>query len=192
MLRRNKVRLVFFFKNFLRGIVFFGIALAFYKVVFSYLDLSALKAEITFDFPSTIVFVLFFLSEVILGIIPPELFMIWAITSKPLGVYPIYVIVFSVISYFAGFIAFLFGKYLHKTWLYDFMKKYIIGKYERKISAFGWLVIVVAAITPLPFAATSAVVGAVGFDRKKFLFYALARFIRYAMYGFFIWLAHPF
>ena len=72
------------------------------------------------------------------------------------------------------------------------MKKYIIGKYERKISAFGWLVIVVAAITPLPFSATSAVVGAVGFDRKKFLFYALASFIRDSIYGFFIWLAHPF
>ena len=192
MLRRNKVRLAFFFNNFLKGLLFFAIALAFYKAVFSYLDLSALKEEITFDLPSTIVFILFFLSEVILGIIPPELFMIWAITSKPLIVYPIYVCVFSIISYLAGFIAFLFGKYLHRTWLYDFMKKYVIGKYERKISVFGWLVIVVAAITPLPFSATSAVVGAVGFDRKKFLFYALARFIRYAIYGFFIWLAHPF
>ena len=192
MLRRNKVRLAFFFKNFLKGLLFFAIALAFYKAVFSYLDLSALKEEITFALPSTIVFILFFLSEVILGIIPPELFMIWAITSKPLIVYPIYVFVFSIISYLAGFIAFLFGKYLHRTWLYDFMKKYVIGKYERKISVFGWLVIVVAAITPLPFSATSAVVGAVGFDRKKFHLYALARFIRYAIYGFFIWLAHPF
>ena len=88
--------------------------------------------------------------------------------------------------------AFLFGKYLHRTWLYEFMKKYIIGKYERKIYAFGWLFIVVAAITPLPFSASAAVIGAVGFDRKKYLFYSLARFIRYLIYGFFIWLAHPF
>ena len=51
---------------------------------------------------------------------------------------------------------------------------------------------VVAAITPLPFSATCAVVGAVGFDRKRYLIYSLARFIRYAIYGFFIWLAHPF
>ena len=58
MLRRNKVRLAFFFKNFLKGLLFFAIALAFYKAVFSYLDLSALKEEITFDLPSTIVFIL--------------------------------------------------------------------------------------------------------------------------------------
>ena len=192
MLRRNKVRLFFFFKNFIRGLLFFAIALGFYKVSFSYLDLSSLKNQISFDFPSFFVFTLFFMSEVILGIIPPELFMIWAISSKPLGSYLFYVVTFSFLSYIAGFTAFLFGKYLHNTWLYEFMKKNIIGKYERKISAFGWLVIVVAAITPLPFSATCAVVGAVGFDRKKYLIYSLARFIRYAIYGFFIWLAHPF
>tara|TARA_B100001121_G_scaffold9221_2_gene7673 strand:+ start:12831 stop:13409 length:579 start_codon:yes stop_codon:yes gene_type:complete len=192
MLRRNKVRLFFFFKNFIRGLLFFAIALGFYKVSFSYLDLSSLKNQISFDFPSFFVFTLFFMSEVILGIIPPELFMIWAISSKPLGSYLFYVITFSFLSYIAGFTAFLFGKYLHNTWLYEFMKKNIIGKYERKISAFGWLVIVVAAITPLPFSATCAVVGAVGFDRKKYLFYSSARFLRYAIYGFFIWLAHPF
>lgn len=192
MLRRNKVRLFFFFKNFIRGLLFFAIALGFYKVSFSYLDLSSLKNQISFDFPSFFVFTLFFMSEVILGIIPPELFMIWAISSKPLGSYLFYVVTFSFLSYIAGFTAFLFGKYLHNTWLYEYMKKNIIGKYERKISAFGWLVIVVAAITPLPFSATCAVVGAVGFDRKKYLFYSSARFLRYAIYGFFIWLAHPF
>tara|TARA_B100000900_G_C20366093_1_gene628398 strand:- start:60 stop:638 length:579 start_codon:yes stop_codon:yes gene_type:complete len=192
MLKRNKVRLYFFIKNFIRGILFFAVAIVFYKITFSYLDLSGLKEQISFDLPSTFVFLLFFMSEVVLGIIPPELFMIWAITSKPLSLYFIYVISFSVISYIAGFVAFLFGKYLHKTWLYEFMRKNIIGKYERKINAYGWLVIVVAAITPLPFSATCAVIGAIGFNRNKYLFYSMARFIRYAIYGFFIWLAHPF
>ena len=192
MLRRNKIRLLFFFKNFFRGLLFFAVALGFYKITFRYLDLASLKNQITFDFPSFFVFLLFFTSEVVLGVIPPELFMIWAITSKPIESYLFYVIMFSILSYTAGFAAFLFGKYLHNTWLYDFMKRNIIGKYERKITAFGWLVIVVAAITPIPFSATCAVVGAVGFDRKKYLFYSLARFIRYAIYGFFIWLAHPF
>ena len=192
MLRRNKVRLFFFFKNFIRGLLFFAIALGFYKVSFSYLDLSSLKNQISFDFPSFFVFTLFFMSEVILGIIPPELFMIWAITSRPLESYLFYVLAFSFISYAAGFVAYLFGKYLHKSIVYEFMRKNIIGKYEKKINSYGWLVIVVAAITPLPFSATCAVIGAIGFERNKYLFYSLARFVRYAIYGFFIWLAHPF
>ena len=112
MLRRNKVRLFFFLKNFFRGLLFFAVAIVFYKVLFNFLDLSALKDQITFDLPTTFVFILFFLSEVVLGIIPPELFMIWSITSKPLEIYPIYVLAFSVISYLAGFVAFLFGRLL--------------------------------------------------------------------------------
>ncbi len=192
MLKRNRVRLYFFLKNFLRGILFFVIAIIFYKITFSYLDLSSLKDQILFDFPTTFVLILFFMSEVVLGIIPPELFMIWAITSRPLESYLFYVLAFSFISYTAGFVAYLFGKYLHKSIVYEFMRKNIIGKYEKKINSYGWLVIVVAAITPLPFSATCAVIGAIGFERNKYLFYSLARFVRYAIYGFFIWLAHPF
>tara|TARA_B100001989_G_scaffold138495_1_gene98204 strand:- start:1005 stop:1583 length:579 start_codon:yes stop_codon:yes gene_type:complete len=192
MLKRNRVRLYFFIKNFLRGILFFVIAIIFYKITFSYLDLSSLKDQILFDFPTTFVLILFFMSEVVLGIIPPELFMIWAITSRPLESYLFYVLAFSFISYTAGFVAYLFGKYLHKSVVYEFMRKNIIGKYEKKINSYGWLVIVVAAITPLPFSATCAVIGAIGFERNKYLFYSLARFVRYAIYGFFIWLAHPF
>lgn len=192
MLKRNRVRLYFFLKNFLRGILFFVIAIIFYKITFSYLDLSSLKDQILFDFPTTFVLILFFMSEVVLGIIPPELFMIWAITSRPLESYLFYVLAFSFISYAAGFVAYLFGKYLHKSIVYEFMRKNIIGKYEKKINSYGWLVIVVAAITPLPFSATCAVIGAIGFERNKYLFYSLARFVRYDIYGFFIWLAHPF
>lgn len=192
MLKRDKVRLIFLLKNFLKGMLFFAFAIAFYKITFSYLDLSTLKDQVSLDLPSVFVFLLFFMSELILGLIPPELFMIWAITSKPITSYFFYVLFFSVLSYAAGIVAFNFGKHLHNTWLYDFMKKNVIGKYERKISTFGWLFIVVAAITPLPFSATCAVVGAVGFDSRKYLIYSLARFIRYAIYGFFIWLAHPF
>ncbi len=192
MLKRDKVRIFFVLKNFIKGLLLFGVALAFYKITFSFLDLSSLKDKVSFDVPSLLVFSLFFLSEVILGIIPPELFMIWAITSKPLSTYVFFVSVFSLLSYLAGFTAYTFGKHLHNTRIYNFIQKNITGKYERKIKAFAWLVIVVAAITPIPFSATSAVVGAIGYDRKKFLLYSATRFLRYAIYGFFIWLAHPF
>ena len=192
MLRRHKVRLFFFFKNLIRGIIFFAIAILFYKLIFRYLDLDTYENIFSFDLSSSFIFILFFFSELIFGLIPPELFMIWLITAKSLYLYPYYIGVLACLSYFAGFIAFMFGKYLHRTWLYEIMKKYIIGKYEKKINLYGWLVIVVAALTPLPFSATCAVVGAVGFNKIKFLYFALARFVRYAIYAYMIWLAHPF
>ena len=192
MLRRHKVRLFFFLKNFIRGIIFFALAILFYKLIFRYFDLNSSETIFSFDLSSSFVFVLFFFSELIFGLIPPELFMIWIINAKSLDLYPYFIAALACLSYFAGFIAFMFGKYLHRTWLYEIMKKYIIGKYERKINLYGWLVIVVAALTPLPFSATCAVVGAVGFNKIKFLYFALARFVRYAIYAYMIWLAHPF
>ncbi len=192
MLRRNKVRLFFFLKNFIRGLIFFAIAILFYKLIFRYFDLMDAENILSFDLSTSVVFILSFFSELIFGLIPPELFMIWLITTKSLDLYPYFIVALACLSYCAGFIAFLFGKYLHKTWLYEIMKKYVIGKYEKKINLYGWLVIVVAALTPLPFSATCAVVGAVGFNKNKFLYYALARFIRYALYSYLIWLAHPF
>jgi hypothetical protein len=192
MLRRYKVRFFFFFKNFIRGLIFFVIAILFYKLIFRYLDLSTVENVFLFNLSSSFVFILFFFSELIFGLIPPELFMIWLISTKSLDLYPYFITILACLSYFAGFIAFMFGKYLHKTWLYETMKKYIIGKYERKINLYGWLVIVVAALTPIPFSATCAVVGAVGFKKNKFLYFALTRFIRYAIYAYLIWLAHPF
>ena len=192
MLRRYKVRFFFFFKNFIRGLIFFVIAILFYKLIFRYLDLSTVENVFLFNLSSSFVFILFFFSELIFGLIPPELFMIWLISTKSLDLYPYFITILACLSYFAGFIAFMFGKYLHKTWLYETMKKYVIGKYERKINLYGWLVIVVAALTPIPFSATCAVVGAVGFKKNKFLYFALTRFIRYAIYAYLIWLAHPF
>ena len=192
MLRRHKVRLFFFLKNFIKGLIFFAIAILFYKLIFRYFDLSASENIFSFDLSSSFVFILFFFSELIFGLIPPELFMIWIINAKSLDLYPYFIAALACLSYFAGFIAFMFGKYLHRTWLYEIMKKYIIGKYEKKINLYGWLVIVVAALTPLPFSATCAVVGAVGFNKNKFLYFASARFIRYTLYAYLIWLAHPF
>ena len=192
MLRRHKVRFFFFFKNFIRGLIFFAIAILFYKLIFRYLDLNTVENVFLFNLSSSFVFILFFFSELIFGLIPPELFMIWLISTKSLDLYPYFITILACLSYFAGFIAFMFGKYLHKTWLYETMKKYVIGKYERKINLYGWLVIVVAALTPIPFSATCAVVGAVGFKKNKFLYFALTRFIRYAIYAYLIWLAHPF
>ena len=183
MLKRNKVRLYFFLKNLLRGIAFFAVAIIFYEIIFGFIDFE----EPPIDISTTFVFILFFFSELIFGIIPPEVFLGWIIKSKSLEIYPYYVLFFACLSYCSGFLAFLFGKYSAKTWLYEIIKKYIIGKYERKIKAYGWLVIVVSAVTPLPYSATCAVIGAIGFGKRKFLFYSLARFIRYGVYGFGIW-----
>ena len=56
MLRRHKVRLFFFLKNFIRGIILFAIAILFYKLIFRYLDLNAYENIFSFCRKSLLVY----------------------------------------------------------------------------------------------------------------------------------------
>ena len=55
MLRRHKVRLFFFLKNFIRGIILFAIAILFYKLIFRYIDLSDSENIFSFDVSTSVV-----------------------------------------------------------------------------------------------------------------------------------------
>ena len=172
MKRSDKIRLKFFLVNIAKGIAVLGLLLVFYRILINYVDIRGCSH--LDDLSIAFVFTIFFFSEVIFGIIPPEFFMIWVLNNKGVEMYPVFIIALSTISYFAGIFAFLFGKYLHETSLYSLMKKYIIGKYERKINMYGGIAVVIAALTPLPFSATSAVVGAIGYPINKYFLFALA------------------
>ena len=192
MKRSDKIKLKFFLINVAKGIAVLGLLLVFYRILINYVDLNNIKGlSYLEDLSTAFVFTIFFFSEVIFGIIPPEFFMIWVLNNKGVDMYPLFIVALSTISYFAGIFAFLFGKYLHETSLYSLMKKYIIGKYERKINMYGGIAVVIAALTPLPFSATSAVVGAIGYQNNRYFLFALTRFIRYFLYGYIIFLATP-
>lgn len=192
MKRSDKIKLKFFLVNLAKGLVLLTFLLIAYRVFIDYVDIKNLTAiNYLEDLSAAFVFIIFFFSEIIFGIIPPEFFMIWVLNNKGPEMYPFFILALSTISYFAGIFAFLFGKYLHETTLYHLMKKYVIGRYARKINLYGGVAIIIAALTPLPFSGTSAVIGAIGYDHKKYFLFALSRFIRYGLYGYIIFLSTP-
>lgn len=136
------------------------------------------------------VFMVFLASEVIFGIIPPEIFMLWGAHFQGVGFYILTIVVFATFSYAAGIIGFLFGNYMYKTGVYEFLKKHVLKDYIVYLNKYGGFLIIVASLTPLPYSAISMLVGAVKFPFKKFLTYTLFRFARFAVYSFFIWHAY--
>jgi membrane protein YqaA with SNARE-associated domain len=58
------------------------------------------------------------------------------------------------------------------------------------LQKYGVFLILVAAITPLPWSAISMLVGSLHYPSKKYLLWALARFIRFAVYAAIIWEAN--
>ncbi|MCL3782088.1 hypothetical protein EMN47_17000 [Prolixibacteraceae bacterium JC049] len=137
------------------------------------------------------VYIIYWLSELFFGIFPPEVFMIWAANhTKELLPYIIKVIEFASISYIAGYLAFIAGRLLVNDKLLAKLGLQSINRYLPFIKRYGLFIIIVAALTPLPYSGMSLIVGIARFSTKHYLAYALFRFIRYGITGFIVYQSH--
>ncbi len=180
----------FFLKNLLKGLLWLTILLVLFVVIKTYgaFDYERILEPV---FRNTyLIFSIYILSELIFGIIPPELFMLWALRTGNAVDYSLLVAVFALLSYAAGFVGFLFGSYLNTTILFRYIRKRFMNKYQLMFQKYGAFLILVAALTPVPFSAVSMLVGSFHYPMKKYLFWALSRFIRYAVYAVIIWHAN--
>jgi len=130
--------------------------------------------------PAFGVLTFFFASEVLLGLIPPEIFIAWAGKMN----HPwLYLSIIAVLSYVAGLIAYWIGIYITKTprvhaYLETKMKKQL--KNSRK---WGGFLIVVGALLPLPFSISCMAAGLIEFPFKNVILYGSLRLLRFAIYG---------
>ena len=133
----------------------------------------------------------FFISEVLIGIFPAELFMM-IYQSKEWDEYLFIVLSLGIISSLCGFIAFLAGKFLNSTKKFKLIlvqKKF--KKYGDLFLKYGWVIIILAATTPIPFAMVCFIAGYFKFSSPTFLkiivpvrivrFFISAYFIKYSI-----------
>ena len=92
-----------------------------------------------------------------------------------------------VISYVAGVFGYWFGAYLNTTRIYRLVKKRIFGKFEKHFYKYGGFLVIVAAVTPIPFSGICMLVGSLRYPFNKFLLFAMARFVRFTVYAAIIW-----
>lgn len=137
-----------------------------------------------------IVYLIYCASEFFFGIIPPELFMIWAINKDTIAHYFSNLAFFAAVSYLMGYLTFLIGSFLYKRSIMDYFKKTLLKDSWPLLKKYGLFLIIVAALTPIPWAAVSLLVGSAGYPAKKYLRYALFRFLRFAFYGYIIYQTH--
>ena len=122
----------------------------------------------------------FFLTESVLGLIAPDIFILWGRNfAWPMGM----VTLLAVLSYLGGITAYYLGVGLNK---WPRFRMFIEQKYSRQIDMvhkWGWLLIVVAALLPLPYAAMSTLAGMVGYPIKAYLLVGTTRFLRFWVYA---------
>lgn len=188
---RPSPRIKFLIRNGLKGIAWMALLLAFY-FLFRELVLSHAPDEWIQKFYARpgIIYLIYGASEFFFGIIPPELFMIWAINKADTLHYFLNLIFFASVSYFMGYLTFLIGQFFYKNETFKYWKRKILKDSSRLVNKYGIFLIVVAALTPLPWAAVSLLVGSAGYPSKRYLKYALFRFLRFAVYGYIVFQTH--
>ncbi|HPE58262.1 MAG TPA: VTT domain-containing protein [Bacteroidales bacterium] len=177
----------FFLRNFGKGLLWLVILIVAFVLIRQNVDISFKEKLEPFFENTSLILLIYSLSEILFGIFPPELFMLWALRTGNIVDYSLYILLFATISYIAGFIGYLFGAYLQTTIYFRYARKRFLGKYHSLLQKYGVFLILVAALTPLPFSAISMLVGSLHYPMRRYLLWALSRFLRYAVYAIIIW-----
>lgn len=122
----------------------------------------------------------FFISETILGLVPPEIFIAW---SKKTPTPVLNLSLLATLSYLGGITAYFLGKASLKI---ASIKEYLevkMAKNLKNTSKWGGLLIIAGALLPLPFAISCLTAGMIKYPFKKVVLFGLFRFLRFAIYA---------
>lgn len=186
-------RIKFLINNGLKGLVWMTILLGAY-FLFNEIVVSRNPDAWVEHFYSRplIIYLIYLGSEFFFGIIPPELFMIWAINKSDISHYVLNVVFFAGVSYAMGYVTFLIGRLLYKRVFFRYIRRKYLTDTWPLLRKYGIFLIIVAALTPLPWAGVSLLVGSAGYPSMRYLRYALFRILRFAVYGYIIYQTHQF
>lgn len=179
----------FLLKNLFKGLVWLGIILVAFVFASEYIN-EHLKhyIEVLGDKP-IILFALFTVSEIVFGLIPPVLFMsTWKLlVNVSLYDYVLYLTILTVISYFCGVLGFYIGKFFSKTGFYRSIEEKYLLQYNRQLRRFGVFLVIVGAVTPVPFSATCMLAGSVHISFRTFAWACATRVFYFLVYGWITW-----
>ncbi|MCK3683328.1 hypothetical protein [Maribellus sp. YY47] len=184
-------RMQFLVRNGLKGFLWLTVLLAAYFLFREIVITHTPDAWVErFYARPMIIYMIYCFSEFFFGILPPELFMIWAVNKADTLHYLFNLSLFAGISYLMGYINFLIGSFFYKNEAFKSLKKRLLKDSVQQVKKYGIFLIIVAALTPLPWSAVSLLVGSAGYPSKRFLKYALFRLLRFAVYGYIVYQTH--
>ena len=181
----------YFSRNLIRGFAYLVVLVVLVILFKSYFKTQYEALEHAVSDNYYLMFFIFLVSEILIGIIPPELFMIWS-SDDPLSYYITAIAVMTFVSLFAGWLNYRFGLFVGKRefFLNLFQKRFRLEKYRQRYDQYGAGLIIVSAVTPLPFALISLLTGTLHYPQRKYLLYSSFRIVRFIIYGFIIWEIH--
>lgn len=144
------------------------------------IDIDSAMAVIFERFTAVGILVSFGVSESFLGLLPPDLYLVWAGTME----HP-YIMagVLGLLSYIGGIISFGQGRLLFRV---PKIKGMLQNKYQkqwRNFHKYGGLLVALGALTPLPYAAICIIAGMGGYSFRFFVLLSITRILRFFLYA---------
>jgi membrane protein YqaA with SNARE-associated domain len=178
----------FLLKNLVRGLLWFGVFITAFIFFEDYIEEHLQPYILNMRSNGPLVYGVFTLSEIVFGILPPELFMlVWVTAKASLADYSMNLVNLTLISYAAGVLGYFIGRYFSKSPIYKRMSDRFLTQYQGQLKRFGGYIVLVGALTPLPFSATCMLVGSVNYPFRSFLLISISRVFRFAVYGWMVW-----
>jgi membrane protein YqaA with SNARE-associated domain len=122
----------------------------------------------------------FFISETLLGLVPPEMFIAW---SKKTPDPVLNLAILATLSYSGGLLSYFIGKTALKI---KSVKEYLEVKMADNLKntrKWGGILILVGALLPLPFSIACLAAGMIKYPFKSVVLFGLFRFARFAIYA---------
>ena len=143
-------------------------------------DIGSLLTNLVETCSPLVILSVFLLSESLLGLLPPEIFI--ASASKSSNSY-LNLFLLSSISYIGGIISYFIG---NRLFLIPSVKNHIelkIAKHIINLRKWGGIFVFLGAVSPIPHSIVSMACGLIKYNFKYYLLWSLFRFIRFLVYA---------
>ena len=143
-------------------------------------DINSLLNNLVETYSPKVIMLFFLFSESFLGLVPPEIFIVWASKSAHPS---FYLFVLATISYLGGIISYLIGG---RLFLIPSIKNHIeiqVAHHIVNLRKWGGLFVVLGAISPVPHSIVSLACGLIKYSFKNYLLWSLFRYLRFIVYA---------
>ena len=150
-------------------------------VNFFIIDINLLINHIIERYSPEIIILCFLISESILGLIPPEIFILWSSKS---GSPFLFLFALATASYIGGAVSYFIGMRIS---LMSTVSKHVEQKIKQHIihlRKWGGLFIILGAISPIPHSIVSIGAGLIDYKFQYYLLWSLFRYLRFVIYYF--------
>jgi len=145
------------------------------------IDVTAVFNFFTDNLSDPFIFIVFLLSESFLGMIPPDIFVIWSAKfNSPF----LLLTILGILSYAGGILSYFIGKWLSGRKRIRAYSERVLSKYINMVRKWGGAFIIIAAIFPFsPFSMVIIAVSLMKYPLKLYLIFGLSRIIRFIGQG---------